>query len=245
MYAPFIFSAAQVLFFRCNCEAQRMGYRRTQLLRLLALGCLSTRLATVHGVPKTVGPEEACVDFAVEGKTAGSGWTLADCTEVWTQFIDTVPSGLRERLKYADAWRETADELRRAGRPCLARSPATGDGVGSTTIRIISSWIVADDMGCDWVTPGWGRRPASGGNGTVLYCHQIVGQGKKDLVNQPISALKNMVHCSVVDWLSFFQFSVPSVNLPEGAKIKNIQARRPCLLYLCFLLLYEQLHATC
>ena len=200
---------------------------------VFALGCLSPRSVTVQGgAPVTIGPDEACVDFAAD-QPPGSTWTLADCTYVWTQFTSTVPSGLRGRFHYTDDFKETAAELRRAGTPCLANAFGGGDGVGSTTLRILSSWILADEMGCDWVTPSWGRRHVGGGNGTaVLYCHRTLDREKLGLANHPLSTLMELSHCSVVDWLAYFQFGVNSVDLPEGAKIKEIQARYPCLLFL-------------
>ena len=190
------------------------------------LVCYASRFeVVVEGLKHTIGPEEACKDFSEQDKPSGSAWTLADCTEVWTQFTDTVPAGLRERLRYADDWIETAKELRRKGSPCLASSSAVGDGVGSTTIRIMASWILAEEMGCDWVTPNWGRKHTSVGNGAVLYCHRSMDRGRLGLAHRQPSALMERVHCSVVDWLDYFQFGVPSVNLPEGAKIKSIPVR--------------------
>lgn len=197
---------------------------------VFALGCLSTRWVTVEGrSPKTIGPDEACVDFAAE-RSPGSAWTLTDCTDVWTQFASTVPTGLRRRFQYTDDLKGTATELRSAGTPCLASSRGGGDGVGSTTMRILSSWILADEMGCDWVTPSWGGHRVVGENGTtVLYCHMTLDREKQGLANRPPSTLMEPKRCTVVDWLAYFQFSVPSVSLPEGAKIKQIEARYPCL----------------
>lgn len=190
---------------------------------VLALGCLSTRCVTVGGgKANTIGPEEACVDF-VASNQSGSAWTLADCIEVWTQFTSTIPVGLWQRLGYTDIWRETGAELRRAGSPCLAGSSGPSDGVGSTTLRLLSSWIFADEMGCDWVTPDWGRPHAGHGNDTVLYCHKTVHFD--DLPSRTPSKIMETMHCSIVDWLAYFRFDVPSVNLPEAAKIKHIQAR--------------------
>ena len=203
---------------------------------------LSTRfVGAVREVPSlAIGPEEACADFA-EGNPPGSAWSLADCTQVWTQFADTVPSSLWKRLPYTDPLKETAAELRRAGSPCLASGSARGDGVGSTTIRILSSWLLAKEMGCDWVTPDWGRRHVVGDDESVLYCHRTVAKSQMGILrNQTDAALMEMTRCSVVDWLSFFQFSVPSVSLPEEVNIKEIEARCPvfsfscCLLYLIF-----------
>ena len=223
----------------------------SKLWGVFSLGCLCTRFVTVTGEtpPPVIGPEEACADFAAEGKQSGSAWTLADCIEVWTQFADTVPASLRGRLAFTDNMAEVAKELRREGSPCLAAAPARGDGVGSTTMRILASWLLAKEMGCDWITPDWGRHHVNGGGGSVLYCHQTVEKSRMgQLGNQTDAALMDMMHCSVVDWLSFFQFGVPSISLPVGAKIKEIEARYPYSLVLrclCCSLLYSSCRITC
>ena len=224
---------------QCTCPAKRMRCSLAKIW-IFALGSLTARIVAVEGgSPTTIGPDEACVDFAAE-QPPGSAWTLADCTGVWTQFISTVPSGLRGRLRYTDDLKESATKLRRAGTPCLAQSYGGGDGVGSTTMRILSSWILADEMGCDWVTPGWGKRRVVGENGTtVLYCHRTMDREGVGLTNRPPSALMELSHCTVVDWLAYFQFSAPSVSLPEGVNIKQIQARCPCLLVLTRLRFYS------
>ena len=170
---------------------------------MIALGWLFIRFLAVEAKTKSIGPDEACADFAA-GNNPGSAWTLADCTEVWTQFVDTIPSGLQGRLSYVDDWRETASELRRAGSPCLSASRGSGDGLGSTTMRILASWIFSKEMGCDWVTPDWGRRHVNGGNGTVLYCHRTVAREENALRAPAASTLEVRNHCTVVDWLDYF-----------------------------------------
>ncbi|CAN0507234.1 unnamed protein product, partial [Laminaria digitata] len=193
---------------------------------VFSVGCLFARFVIViveGGAPVTLEPDAACVDFA-DGKQSESAWTLGDCIDVWTQFTSSIPVGLHKRFRYIDDLRETTVELRRAKTPCLAASGGGGDGVGSTTMRILSSWVLADEMGCDWVTPSWGRKLGVGGNSTaVLYCHRTMDREKIGLENRPPSTMMELSHCAVVDWLSYFQVSVPSVSLPEEAKIKEIK----------------------
>ena len=196
-----------------------------------ALRCFFAWLVIVEGKTfRTIGPDEACADFAAD-QPPGSAWTMGDCTDVWTDFAGSVPGGLRRRVYYADHLRETATELRLAGTPCLMKSSGGGDGVGSTTIRVLSSWILADEMGCDYVTPNWGgAKHVIGENGTtVLYCHRTVDRQKLGLANRTPSTLMELSHCTVVDWLSYFQFSVPSVPMPEGVKLKEVKVRHPYL----------------
>ncbi|CAM9532516.1 unnamed protein product, partial [Laminaria digitata] len=172
---------------------------------------------------------EACADFRT-GYYPGSAWTFDDCVDVWKRYARTTSPDLRGRLPHVDTWRQTASELRRVGSPCLVASDPTSDGAGSSTIRHIATWIFADEMGCDWVTPDWGKKRVDGGNGTVLYCHRIATAAElefaktiKDLraMRQELRAMRQ---CSVIDFLAYFQFDVPSVDLPEKGTVEIIQA---------------------
>lgn len=170
--------------------------------------------------------EEACADFA-PGRYPASSWTLHACIDVWTRFTRTVPNGLQQRLPAVDMWRETALDLRRVGSPCLVASGPTPDGAGSSTIRHLATWIFSEEMGCDWVTPDWGRQRVNGGNGTVMYCHRTTTTQEVDGPNTK-AEIQAARRCSVLDWLAYFQFNVPSVSQPEGGEIKVIQARTEC-----------------
>ena len=187
-----------------------------------ALGWLSAMLFIIVVDADSLGPDEACMDFRADG-VQPSAWTLADCTEVWTQFVETIPLNQRRRENYADGWREITTVLRLAGSPCLCGSHGGGDGVGSMTMRIISSWIFSEEMGCDWVTPKWNRPHVNGENGTVLYCHRTAPIGELNDPTISKVAIEENNHCSVVDWLAYFQFNLPSVDLPEGENIKSIE----------------------
>lgn len=191
---------------------------------MIALGCLSILVVTAGRTRSSIGPDEACKDFTADNNSTLT-WTLADCTEVWTQFVETIPPGLLWRMTYVDDWRETATELRRAESPCLSAMHGGGDGLGSTTLRILSSWIFSAEMGCDWVTPDWGKRRVSAENGTVLYCHPVVTRGENALHSPEASALVVNARCTVVDWLAYFQLGVPSTSLPDEARIKRIEVK--------------------
>lgn len=171
-------------------------------------------------------PSEACADFeTTEADYRGSAWTRDDCVEVWERFRRSVPSGLQRRLPDVDLWGDTGVRLRQAGAPCLVASRPTSDGAGSSTIRHLATWIYAEQMGCDWVTPDWGKRRVAGqqGNGTeVMYCHRTATSQELDL-SRPLEELRAVRRCAVVDWLSFFQFSVPSVDVPEGTTFEYIE----------------------
>ena len=219
------------LFYRQRRSHQtstvRMRRFRCEALFVLPLGLLLLRslLSPCHG-NSTMQPEEACEDFAT-GRYPSSAWTLDTCVEVWTRFVRTVPIGLQQRQANVHVWREAASELRRVGSPCLVASTPTSDGAGSSTIRHLATWIYAEEMGCDWVTPDWGKKPVNGGNGTVVYCHRTGTAQEMDL-SKTKAELQAMRRCSVIDWLAFFQFAVPSVSMPEGKKMKVVKARVSC-----------------
>lgn len=171
----------------------------------------------------TLEPIDACQDFAAQQYT-GSGWTLDDCIHVWTEFNNTVWEVFHDRMPDADLWRDTAVDLRREGSPCLVASIPNGDGAGSTTIRHMATWIFSREMGCDWATPDWGKKFVGQGNSSaVMYCHRTATTEEMD-PSRPKQELKAMRRCSIVDWLSYFQFNVPSVGHPEGRKLKIFEA---------------------
>ncbi|CAM9177227.1 unnamed protein product, partial [Hapterophycus canaliculatus] len=169
-----------------------------------------------------VEPIDACQDFAAQ-QYMESGWTLDDCIHVWTDFNNTVWEVFHERMPDADLWRDTAEELRKAGSPCMVASIPNGDGAGSTTIRHMATWIFSREMGCDWATPDWGKKFVGQGNSTaVMYCHRTATNEEMD-PSKPKQELKAMRRCSIVDWLSYFQFNVPSIGHPEGRKLKIVE----------------------
>lgn len=204
-----------------------MGRFQPAALFVLPVGLLLLRFLPSSGqINAVLQPEEACADFAA-GSYPGSSWTLDHCIDVWTRFARTVPNGLQRRLTDVDIWSEAASELRRVGSPCLVASEPTSDGAGSSTIRHLATWIFAEEMGCDWVTPDWGKKHVDGGNGTVMYCHRTATTQEMDLT-KPSAELQSLRRCAIIDWLAYFQFSVPSVTMPEGKEMKVIQARIAC-----------------
>ncbi|CAM9840597.1 unnamed protein product [Ectocarpus sp. 6 AP-2014] len=181
-------------------------------------------LAPVAGAPSGVEPADACADFA-PGQYTGSGWTPEDCLHVWDDFNDTVWEQFHPRMPDADLWIDTAEELRRAGSPCLVGSIPNGDGAGSTTIRHLATWIFSREMGCDWVTPDWGKKFVGGRSGTaVVYCHRAGTAAEMD-PSKTKEELKAMRRCVIIDWLSYFQFDIPSVPSPVHEKLMVAKKR--------------------
>lgn len=205
---------------------------RVAAMSMFLLGLLLIGPPRSYGYADNLKAEDACADF--KGRTyQSSSWTFGDCAAVWKRYSPTVPPGLRGRLPHVDTWRQTASELRRVGSPCLVKSDPTSDGAGSSTIRHIATWIFAVEMGCDWVTPDWGKVPVAGGNGTVLYCHRIATAAEMGLaksIKQKLvmrQELRAMRQCSAIDFLAYFHFDVPSVTLPNKETVEIMQASLP------------------
>lgn len=213
-----------------------MGRFSAPALLMLILGLLLVRRLPSYGHTNNLHAEEVCADFR-KGTYPGSAWTFDDCVVVWELYVRNVPAERRGRMPHVDTWRQTASELRRVGSPCLVASEPTRDGAGSSTIRHIATWIFAEEMGCDWVTPDWGKKLVLGGNGTVLYCHRIATLAEMNLaksINEKQAMrekTRSMNQCSIIDFLAYFQFDVPSVDLPEKGTAEVIQARLWCGLW--------------
>ncbi|CAM9392138.1 unnamed protein product [Scytosiphon promiscuus] len=181
--------------------------------------CALLSSTSAVGQLNPVGPDEVCADFST-GRYPGLAWTFDDCIGVWTHFESTV--GYKPNHPEVDLWRDTASELRRQGTPCLLGSVTGGDGLGSTTIRHVATWILAEEMGCDWLTPDWGKKKARDGDGeAVRYCHAVVPRDERELPTQE-GGMKGTARCTVVDWLSYFQFDKPSVSSPSSGSIKTV-----------------------
>lgn len=216
-----------------------MGLAPRILVALSMVQALET-LILAHGQESSgITPASACADFAAgqsiglawdreAGHNRDHAWTFEDCVEVWTQYSTTIIDIFVPRKPDADLWRDTGSELRKQGSPCMLSSTAGGDGLGSTTLRHLATWIFAEEMGCDWITPDWGRRKVSKGDGqAVMYCHSVVSKDELKSYNNTTEA-KATRRCSIVDWLSYFQFEKTSVNWPASGLVKVLKARTRC-----------------
>ena len=165
--------------------------------------------------------EPTCSDFA-DRRFTGLSWTLDDCTDVWSAFRDNISRALNIRPPHVDIWKATADELRQAGKPCMltsflnAYSSVHGVGVGSTTWKHLATWILAEETGCDWVTPSWTSPNGPAKNETGTYCHWV-----KDKTTRDRSSVLEKP-CVSVNWLAYFNFGVPSTDVPEGITLRNV-----------------------
>ena len=196
---------------------QRRGSTLLAVL-VLSFGASSVTAAAQMALPPYI--EATCADFG-ETRSNGTSWTHGDCTEVWRGFILSSFGGSYKYLIPKRSWNEAANELRRVGSPCLLAASPPHDGIGSSTMRVLFSWILAEEMKCDWVTPNWGKKSVNGGAGEVTYCHPIVPSNVwKQLTGDE---RKTIQHCMVVNLLEYFNFGVVSIDLPHNVTLKHIE----------------------
>ena len=164
-----------------------------------------------------------CSDFADGHFFTELSWTFGDCIKVWTAFHQNLPRGLVIRPPHVDLWKTTADELRLAGKPCSMLtsvlnmySNTYGVGVGSTTMKHFATWILAEEIGCDWVTPSWTSFNTANKNETTAYCHWLKDKASRNAS----SALERP--CVSVNWLAYFNFGVPSTDVPKEIILKDV-----------------------
>lgn len=186
---------------------------------VLAAVCTLLTSFSTNGQQRPLGPAEVCDDFSA-GRYPGLAWTLDDCMDVWAQF--EVRLGRLHHRPEVDSWKHTALELREQGSPCLLGSIPGADGVGSTAIRHVATWIFAQEMGCDWLTPRWGKTDLPNADASVTYCHTVVPiEERRSRTATGGVAAKN-IRCTVVNWVSYFQFNETSVNWPSSGSVKLI-----------------------
>lgn len=161
--------------------------------------------------------EDACKDFV--GDDPSLGWRLDECIAVWKAWASTVP--LTESPAIHESLRRVAGDLQRAGSTCFLKGEISMDGAGSSAMRSIMTLLLAEDLGCKWVSPEWGR-PVMGKNGAVLYCHEKLGKGHNKIDILAEKEKYNAV-CSVIDWMEYFRFAQESVSLPESGTAKVVQ----------------------
>lgn len=181
----------------------------------LAVVCALLASFQCNGQLSAVGADEACDDFAA-GRLA---WTFEDCVDVWSRFGITL--GRSRHHPEVNLWRDKALELRQQGTPCLLGSVPGADGVGSTAIRHVATRIFAEEMGCDWLIPDWSKNKVPQADGSVRYCHAIVPlEERRSPTNT--SGVRGMSRCTVVNWVSYFQFDKSSVSWPSSGTVKLI-----------------------
>eukprot|EP00903_Cladosiphon_okamuranus_P008265 g7955.t1 len=140
-----------------------------------------------------------------------------------------------DRALYRDRelFTDIAVEQRRRGSPCLVQSGVYNDGVGSTSVRDLATWVFAEEMGCDWIEGGvqaWEEKAAlPNSSGATLYCHSIKGTGRStNLVRGELPKDSSATRCSMYNWFGFFTFDAHASKLKSklkpGGRIENVKA---------------------
>lgn len=62
------------------------------------------------------------------------------------------------------------------------------------------------------------------------YCHRT-GTNQEMELTKTVSEMDALRRCSVVNWLEYFQFRVPSVVLPEGEAHRFVEVRTANCVY--------------
>lgn len=108
----------------------------------------------------------------------------------------------------------------------MVESTLHADGVGSMTMRHLAAWIFAEEVGCDWVVPNWGR-PLADGDGTSMYCHTAATTDEEQRgFNATADGMEAIAHrCSVTNWLEYFNFKATAVELPVADSFRVVQVR--------------------
>lgn len=195
--------------------------------RLTLLAILAGSTAAVDprfpNIPEAISPAAACEDFAGNDIERPS-WSLADCQGVWAQWSSVLPQ--HTLLGYMDRrlLQQTAEHLRREGLQCFVQLPQVGDGVGSSAIRSIITWMFAEEIGCNWAIPDWGRRRTDA-QGRSKYCHAVTTINERANMTVEERRQAEGETCIYVNWLQYFGFDRHSVPLPEQGIAKTVVVR--------------------
>lgn len=171
-----------------------------------------------------VSPTTACEEFSAGAD--GLMWSMEDCTHVWSQWAATVPPPLHRTYLDRQLLSEISVGLRQRGTPCLVESTGKPDGAGSTLIRNMATWVLARDIGCDWVMPEWGplkMHTPINIEETTVYCHSKKNVQER---NEPMTYEQRIASnsCEKVSWLYYFHYDIPSVQYPADSIIKAVTA---------------------
>eukprot|EP00752_Nemacystus_decipiens_P017727 g15895.t1 len=217
----------------------------------------ATPIDTVTLTPKTVYPQhgrmlvppEACQDFRrreavspgqFDEKRTGTTtamtlaispatpfWQASDCEDVWASWTQTLPVSLRPAYPDRQRLREVAAGMRERGSPCLVESIVKADGIGSMTMRHLTTKIFAEEVGCDWLIPEWGMPAVGDGSGGSLYCHSAATyeEQQRGFGNTTEEGVQAMVQrCSFTNWLEYFNLKMSSVEAPANASFLVVEA---------------------
>lgn len=146
------------------------------------------------------------------------------CTDVWSTWKITAYDNQFDDLGYREIFNQTATELRQQGWPLMAESYAFSDGLGSTTLRHLVTWMFAEEMGCDWIKPRLLEKQKSD-DGTDLYCHSTVAKLNHEIRVGPLSDYPSDTPCLVTNWPVYFCYLEHGVNMAKMDQTKVTPVR--------------------
>jgi len=160
----------------------------------------------------------------------GTGWLLDDCLALRDSWNRTLNRGDAEaRYSHPQFFHDQADERNRRGFPCQLDTAEVFDGAGSQVLRFLSTWILAEEMGCTVLDSSSRHTSLTDGK---LYCHSTV----RDAVDNPLGTKPNDVtsHCTVTNWFAYFNLKEVAANevavdLAEEATTNTITVSRSML----------------
>lgn len=158
--------------------------------------------------------ESVCSHYTDSDSLSPSSWRKGDCLDVWCEWESRIGMLYMKTLtKVLKIAREVCQELKRVGPECYVQMIPAHDGVGSSTVRGIATWILADEIGGHWVAPDWRGRDVDQ-NGTHRYCHfRSTEEEREGLTRAQIEAL-GLETCFLVNWQQYFNFDLNSVSAP-------------------------------
>lgn len=169
--------------------------------------------------------DRACAEFHAT-MPIGSGWRLSDCMSVWTSWAGTLADGQFQGYPDRELFNETALTLRQRGIPCLMKSVRYPDGVGSSTVRHLATWMFAKEMGCEWQMPDL---PPGGldDTGTILYCHKTVTRAELRRMKRMGDVDYHQQPCALTNWMQYFRFMDHAVADERGdSKVVSVKVRQ-------------------
>lgn len=138
----------------------------------------------------------------------GTGWLLDDCLALRESWNRTLNRGDAEaRYSHPQFFHEQAEERNRRGFPCQLDTAEVFDGAGSQVLRFLSTWILAEEMGCTVLDSSSRHTSLTDGK---LYCHSTV----RDPVDNPLGTKPDDVtsHCAVTNWFAYFNLKEVAAN---------------------------------
>lgn len=187
----------------------------------IAILLILTQASSGRGMQhQEISTADACGAF----KGNNIWWDPEDCTAVWESFVASLPMDLRRKYVDRGDTASVSHRLRSQGGRCFVQLPPMNDGVGSSAIRSIATWVFAEEMGCEWVHTNWGVRQIDD-SGMMRYCHSSVSTDQVEKMTIEERHAMQAEICNMVNWRQVFGFDAHSVDLPRNESFRTLTVR--------------------